>query len=691
MVMSMFPMVKTADQLAQEESEKIRQEEEQKKKDEDNKLSTLAAYIKTTWDKNKVAKQTIASEMIESVRQRNMEYSPQKLADIKKIRSSEVYMGLTNTKCRSAEAWICDINSNPSQRPWDAECTPDPEIPKEMESEIQQKFYQEAFYQLLMNSMTSGQATDIATIMEQAKSMAPEFEKRLKKLIYDKAMEAAKEMAKDIDDKLIEGGFYEALDQCTWDIVTLKAAFLKGPIPRMETVRTLKTNPSNGMFEVQLERKVVLRYDRVAPFDMFPSPGSTGINKGDLIERKYFRPSELDSLISIPGYNEKEILAVLQENKEGKLKDWETDIDQERIEQEQQQKDTSTITDLETIPCLEWWGETTGQRLIDWGLKDKSGKLIEPDRIYHAIAWLINTHVIKATINPDPRGDKPYSKASFEQYPNSFWGRGIPELIKDIQAICNACARAIVNNVGIASGPQVEANKDRFPADFDFTLWGWKVWMSTESQMGSDKPALQFYQPPMVVDKLINVYMTFSKLADEYIVPAYSHGDPNVGGAGNTASGLSMLLGGSARMIKDVVKHMDMYLIGPTVERQFYWNIEHKPRRGVIGDIRIVTKGSSYLAVKQEQAIRLMEFARNTVNPIDYPLQGPDGRRYVLKSAAQALNIDADKAFPEQLSGPLQPMQALPPGNNQPAPENLDAAGNPVKGTDTRRFNEGKR
>ena len=1026
--MATFPMVKTADQLALEESEKIRQEDELKKKDEETKLSTLAAHIRSAWEKAKTAKQTIASEMLESVRQRNGEYSAQKLSDIRKIRSSEVYMMLTNTKCRSSEAWIRDINFQPGQRPWDVECTPDPEIPKEMEADIKQNFYKEAFYQLLMNSMNSGQATDMATIMEQVKGMIPEFEKRLKKLIYDKAMDAAKEMAKEIDDKLVEGEFYEALDQCIWDIVTLKAAFLKGPIPRMQTVRTLKTNPLTGIFEVKLETRVVQQYDRVSPFDIFPSPSSTGINEGDLIEREYFRPSQLDALIGVPGYNETEIRAVLSENKEGKLKDWETDVDQERIEQEQQQKDTSTITDLANIPCLEWWGEVPGKILTDWGLTHEEDKTIDSDRIYPAIGWLINTHVIKAKINPDPIGGKPYSKASFEQFPNGFWGRAIPELIEDIQSICNACARAIVNNVGIASGPQVEANKDRFPPGFDFTLWPWKVWQSDESQMGSDKPALQFWQPPMVVEKLIAVYAWASRLADEYIVPAYAHGDPNVGGAGNalanyervltpggpveigllkkgdvvvdthgsfstvvgiypqgesdifrisfsngesidcdmnhrwsvkthqgrkfrtlttkeilrkglfrktrvgyrnprgyrpkwmlpiidfvefrersvkidpytmglllgdgdarcrvtsmddeifkripyplgkkdpsqyggraythaikgirsdyysyglkckstekfipedylfnsgevrlellrgmmdtdgccskqgevffsssslqlakdfrrlvkslggimngireeeggdfeikgrkctrqknyrivfnlpgekifhlakkqervknkpkthqyitgieylgkfeatcisvdskdklfvcenyipthnTASGLSMLMGGSSRGIKDVVKHMDMYLVGPTVERQFYWNIENKPRKGVVGDIRIVTKGSSYLAVKQEQAMRLMEFARNTVNEIDFALQGPDGRRYVLKTAAQSMNIDPDKAFPEQIGGPLKPLM-LPPGNNQPAPQNLDAAGNPVKGTETRRFNQGR-
>ena len=58
---------------------------------------------------------------------------------------------------------------------------------------------------------------------------------------------------------------------------------------------------------------------------------------------------------------------------------------------------------------------------------------------------------------------KPYAKTSFIKSPGAFWGKGIPEIIEDVQNVCNAATRALVNNMGISSGPQVEVNLERIP------------------------------------------------------------------------------------------------------------------------------------------------------------------------------------------------------------------------------------
>lgn len=686
----MFPIVQTADELAKQETETALASQPQT----EDQMSSLAGRIRSDWEKAKKAKETIAKEMLESLRQRNGEYSPEKLAAIRKIRSAEVYMKLTNTKCRSLEAWIREIEFQSGQKCWDIEPTPDPELPPEIASELKQKFYREATYQLLMNSMMSGQQMDTMGIVEKLHEMIPEFDTRLEKLILEKAKEAAEEMAKEIDDQLTEGGFYQALDDCIYDICTLKAAILKGPIPRKEKVRNLRTNPATGILEVFVEEKNLNQYERVSPFDIFPFKDSSGINDGGLLERGSYRPDQLSGMLDIPsGYNQDQIRAVLTEAREIKLSDWVTSVDYERAIQEKQQKDGDIYTDTTKIPYLLWWGAVDGKTLIDEGItQDKDGKPLDPVRYYHATAWLIGTHVIKSMLNPDPNGEKPYSKASAEMIPGAFWGKSPPEIIADIQTICNAVARAIVNNVAIASGPQVEAIKDRFPDDYDFTLWAWKVWQSEESQV-SDKPALNFYQPPMVVDKLINVYMTFNKIADDHFgVPGFAHGDSQVGGAGNTASGLSMLLGGASRGVKDIIQHMDRYLIGPTVVRQFYWNIEHNPKRGVIGDLKVVPRGTSYLVTKTEQAMRMLDFVRATGNDVDLAIEGTEGRRYLLKQASKNLVIDPEKAFPEN-AGPINPMMPanVPPANNMGGPTTVGPDGKPAQGVDTRMFNqEGK-
>ena len=72
----------------------------------------------------------------------------------------------------------------------------------------------------------------------------------------------------------------------------------------------------------------------------------------------------------------------------------------------------------------------------------------------------------------------------------------------------------------------------------------------------------------MIADKLMVIYEKFSGIADEHSgVPAYAHGGQDVKGAGDTASGLSMLMTSAARGIKGVIKTIDRSMIEKAVER----------------------------------------------------------------------------------------------------------------------------
>jgi hypothetical protein len=201
-----------------------------------------------------------------------------------------------------------------------------------------------------------------------------------------------------------------------------------------------------------------------------------------------------------------------------------------------------------------------------------------------------------------------------------------------------------------------------------------------------NQKAIQFYPPPMVTERLIGVYRFFSTLADEYSgVPAYAHGDPQVGGAGNTASGLSMLITQAARGIKNVIKNIDRNLIETTVQAQFEMTIGDEQNIGLIPDYKIVARGSSALIAKEQQAIRRTEFLAMTNNPLDSQIMGAEGRSYLLEAAAQPLDLDLDKLLPNRNNPQAQlPQQGIP---SPAAPQTLNPGGEPVVGQDFRQFN----
>jgi hypothetical protein len=189
----------------------------------------------------------------------------------------------------------------------------------------------------------------------------------------------------------------------------------------------------------------------------------------------------------------------------------------------------------------------------------------------------------------------------------------------------------------------------------------------------------------MVVTDLMGVYTKFSEIADEHSgIPAYAHGDPNVGGGGSTASGLSMLMSSAARGIRGLIRYIDKNIIKPSVTKQYYDCIAKEDNFTLICDFQVVSSGSSAALVKEQLAARRLEFMQATANPIDAQIMGIEGRKYMLTETAKSLSMDLSRVIPPT-PPPMQAPQALEPNEGA---QTLDQAGNPVVGQDTRQFNQ---
>ena len=92
-------------------------------------ITGLAGHVNKCWDAAKLAKQPIENQMLTNIRQRNGEYEPTVLNAIKKQGGSEIFMMITEVKCRAAESWLRDILLDEGSPPWDIRHTPIPDLP----------------------------------------------------------------------------------------------------------------------------------------------------------------------------------------------------------------------------------------------------------------------------------------------------------------------------------------------------------------------------------------------------------------------------------------------------------------------------------------------------------------------------------------------------------------------------------
>lgn len=613
-----------AEQLQQQDIEREQREVEQSRPI--IKTSELAGFVRECWERAKTNKMDVSDRLTACLYRKKGEYEPQELEKIKRAGVSTIYMQITANKCRSAKAWLADLFSPTGDRPFSLEPTPIPDLPPELK-------------QTLISEAIQG-AQQFGVPMDQVAQLIEKHEDRLIQELQEEAEGRAEKASEYIEDMMVEGGWRPEFNAFIDDIVTYPAAILKGPILRYKP--QLKWVETQDGYQPKVERKIVREFKRISPFDFYPSPSSSKIGDSWAIEHLRFTPNELASLRGVKGYSSSGLANVLIDYRFSGLREWAfNDAERERLEG----KRSSIDSRKEIIDGLEFCGYVQGRMLLEYGMS--SDLVQDPYQEYPVSIVLIGDHVVRALINPHPTGKSYYHKACWETVPGSFWGKALPEVMADCQDAGNAAARALQNNMAMASGPQVAVDVSARPAGERVTkLVPWKVWYFDGNK--SKNAGVDFFNPEMKANELMAVYERFVRYADEITgLPSYAFGSDQGAGAAKTASGLSMLMNASSKTIKEVVRNVDIGVIEPVVESSYITlMIDPEIPKSVKGDVHCKSRGSDSLVHKESQMMRQQELLQLTNNPVDMQILGVEGRREQLKEVYKSGSIPADRIVP---------------------------------------------
>lgn len=589
--------------------------------------SRLSAYVRSCWEEAKTAKAIITERLLKCERQRRGEYDPERMAEIQRVGGSDIFMMLTDVKCRAAESWIKDVMLNQQERVFDLKVSSYPDMPPEMKRGIVDQVRMEA-EEYLMNGDEPLHPEAFRARMEEV------HEATLSKM-REEAEDAARRMGMKIDDQLRKGKFPEELKKFITDFTTFPSAIMKGPV--IKRSKEMAWGPGFTPIVVSNYQE---KFERVSPYDIFPAPASTGVNDAYLIHRHFLNLRSLENMRGTPGVNDEELSTVISRFGMSGYRNWIQGDSEQRVLAGKPFRYPLSSGQVEAV---EFWGSVPGTMLLEWGIEDD----IDPDEVYEIDAWWTDGCLWKCVINPDPLGERPYQIASWEDVPDSFWGVALGEVMRDTQVMCNAAARSIANNMGVASGPQVEVTVDRLPDGEDITdVYPWKIWQTTSDKTGGGQPAIRFFQPSLNAGELMQVFTTFAKQADEVTgIPNYVYGSSAVSGAGRTASGLSMLMDNASKGIKQAIANIDTIVAG-IVQKLYIHNMMFDPDPYIKGDFNVVAKGAIGLLHKETLQMRRNEFLIATANPIDSQIVGAQGRAYLIREAARGLQMDTDKLVP---------------------------------------------
>jgi hypothetical protein len=574
----------------------------------------------------------IVERLNNCLRLREGQYEAQQLAEIAKFGGSQVFARLTTNKIRGGAAMLRSIFIQ-GERPWSIDPTPVPTLPEDITSNIKQLVIGEA-----NDAAQLGAPVDMPAMKRRMEQLTRAAQEQARKIARLEALESTRY----VDDILTEGGFYEALDQFILDFTTYPYAVMAGPTAVMQTgVSYVNGQPTRV-------RKPVLRYRRVDPYDIMWSPGANDIGQARVIERLRMTRAMINGMIGLDGYDDDAIKSVLRDY--GASGYSYRDFFEQVHEDAQNQGGLFYASSHIDVLCYS--GAMAGRDLIEMNVPPPAGEKLEPDLDYQLQALVCGEYMLKVQIDPDPSARTNYYSAAYEPVSGSIPGTALPELNSDVQEVYNATLRGMVNNIGMASGPMIGLNRDRWqaPADGEFRVQPWMIiqYDSDPSAPAGEKP-VEFYQPTLNGQELMNIMLFLQNMADEITgIPRYMTGSDRVGGAGRTSSGLSMLMGNANRTMTSVAGGVDRNVIEPCIQKTYDLVLLTTGTTILRGDEEIVARGATYAEKRETDRMRMNEFLQTTANPYDMQIMGLNGRAALLREVTNTFLPSGEQVVPSE-------------------------------------------
>ena len=523
---------------------------------------------------------------IESLQSFNGEYAPSIMF---REGASSVFINITQMKTMAAYARTMAILAGPGGFPFNIKPTPHPSLVK------------------------SG-------LTERGALASPEVDPQFKQIVSG-AKIAADGMKNRIKDDLIACQWEEKLARGVLDACVLGSACFKGPVglPSQEKKWVLKDQKvtfldalkakvglakiESQKFELEVnpedEYRAIMEW--VSPFELYQDPGGYVVEDCMwMIHRHVMNKAQVVDLATGTGFDPEEIKTALQQSPDGNwtAEPWEGSVNIIN-------RNTSNNHLSKRYVVFEFWGYLTGKELMEAG-----ATVAEKDynTMHLANVWVLGNNCIKVAISGDQSKRIPFYIVPYEKVPYKLWGRGIPEKMADPQAVINGACRAMVENMGMISGPQMIVDVNRLvPGTKYDSIQPWGIW-PVKNMEGSSEAPVRFVK----IDSMLGELKTINDIFRNYVQEVTSMPDMASGLAGDgqhnrTMGGMSMLFGAADSYTRGVIFNFDNYLIKQMIRSYFDWEMQFNPDLSIKGDMQIEACGVSGVMAKELTSQRLAE------------------------------------------------------------------------------------
>ncbi len=615
--------------------------------------SELAGIVHSRWTTARTQRVLQEQVWIEAMQNFNGEYGPQFTP---REGGSSVFVNITQMKTMAAYSRIMAVMMGPSGYPWNIKPTPHPMLAQ-------------------------------MGVNEKAAVEIPELDPRLRQEIED-ARKACDGMKNRIGDDLVESYWEEKFSRGVLDLVSMGTMCFKGPIaappkPKKWILVDQQVSMADRIKSMIGLKKVEKQYvlasdpmdeyratmDWLSPFELYPDPGAYSTEECMwVVHRHVFSKAQVVELARGKGFDAEEIDTALTQHPDGNwyAEPWEGFID--IINRRSQSPYLS-----KRFVVLEFWGYLGSKELA-------RANVPVPDegdnKLYLCNVWVLGNQCIKIAVSGNQSQRIPYFIIPYEKVPHKIWGRGIPEKMADPQAIINASGRAMVENMGMAAGPQLIYDVNRVaPGTKIDQIIPWGIW-PIKNVEGINSPAIDFKVIPSILPDLERLQMIFREFVNQVTsIPDMASGMNSE--HNRTMGGMSMLFGAADSYTRTVIFNIDNYLTKPMIRALYDWEMQYCPDPSIKGDMKIDASGVQGMLAKELTSQRMSELLQ-AVGQIpggaDY-LNMPEIMREIFRSldvvndAVILTDQEVAKKRAEQQQAELQQQAQIAQAQNLPKPK----------------------
>lgn len=596
-------------------------------------------------------RQALEKRWIEDLEQYHGRYDEKTRKELENGAKSKLFINMTRPKTDAMSARLMDLLFPTDDRNWGIQPTPVPELTEAAQKAVAQE--RAIVEQAKAEAEQQGGVTpDTQAKVDEAKKAAAALQAAV-----EESRKRAELMEREIDDQLKESIYHAAMRDLLEDGCKLGTGVCKGPVTGDKVRKGWKKEqiPSpdgrigadgqpvmiegpGHKLEMSTGETPAMRY--VDLWSFFPDMDARNIGESQgVFERHLMNKKKLRALAHLSGFEKDAIRKLITQNPSTAAPSYLADL--------RNLTETNTQVTNDLYHVWEYSGpiEAEDMRDIALAMGDEAtlNDIAEVDPLteLNVVMWFCQGEVLKFAIYPFDSGECMYSVFNLARDEASIFGYGIPAIMRDPQKSLNGGWRAMMDNAGLATGPQIVIAKGLIePADGDWNLKPRKIWLSKEG-LPQNHRAFDSFDIQMHQAELANIIVISQKLIDDMTaMPAIAQGDQGTG-ITKTAQGMALLMNSANVVFRRIVKNFDDDVTTPNIRRFYDWNMQFNPKEEIKGDYNVDARGSSVLLVREMQAQNLMIIA---IQLGAHPVYGPMLKnRDVLRMLFRAHMIPADE------------------------------------------------